>query len=61
MMTNVVILQRVVTSYRLPVFRQIHAELGWPVVYGKRVGGLQTRVEPSEPFLYEVEFPVEGR
>jgi glycosyltransferase involved in cell wall biosynthesis len=29
-------------------------------VYGKRVGGLQPLVEPSEPFLYEFEFPSRG-
>jgi glycosyltransferase involved in cell wall biosynthesis len=60
-MASVVILQRVVPSYRLPVFRRIHAELGWPVAYGKTLDGMQMHLEKDEPFLHGFEFRMRGK
>ncbi len=59
-MPNVLILQRVVPSYRLPVFRRIYAELGWPVAYGSNIVSMQMRLEANEPFLHGFEFRQRG-
>jgi glycosyltransferase involved in cell wall biosynthesis len=50
-MPNVVILQRVVPSYRLPIFQRIWDELGWSVAYGQNLGTEGMSLQREAPFL----------
>ena len=38
-MARVVLLQRIVPSYRLEVLRRLAEELGWQIVFGRNVPG----------------------
>jgi glycosyltransferase involved in cell wall biosynthesis len=55
-MARVVVLQRIVPSYRLPVFRQLANELGWKIVFGRNVPSDNLAVCSGEPFLHPVDF-----
>src|SRR5471032_2299116 len=50
-MTNVVILQRVVPPYRMPLFRRLWEEFGWTVAFGKNLSADGIPVEHGAPFL----------
>lgn len=55
-MARVVVLQRIVPSYRMPVFRRLAAELGWEIVFGRNVPSDNLALGGDEPFLHPVEF-----
>jgi glycosyltransferase involved in cell wall biosynthesis len=50
-MANVVILQRVVPPYRMPLFRRLWEEFGWTVAFGKNLSAEGIPVEHGAPFL----------
>jgi glycosyltransferase involved in cell wall biosynthesis len=55
-MARVVVLQRIVPSYRMPVFRRLASELGWQIVFGRNVPSDNLALGCDEPFLHPVEF-----
>jgi glycosyltransferase involved in cell wall biosynthesis len=55
-MARIVVLQRIVPSYRMPVFRRLASELGWQIVFGRNVPSENLAVGSDEPFLHPVEF-----
>jgi glycosyltransferase involved in cell wall biosynthesis len=55
-MANVVVLQRLVPSYRMPVYRRLADELGWKVVFGQNLGRDNLKVMQDAPFLHGVDF-----
>lgn len=55
-MSKVVILQRVVPSYRMPVYRRLWRELGWPVAYGRNLSTEGMQMEREAPFLRGYDF-----
>jgi glycosyltransferase involved in cell wall biosynthesis len=50
-MPNVVIVQRVVPSYRLPVYQRLWEEFGWVVAYGHNLGTEGMSLQQKAPFL----------
>ena len=55
-MARVVLLQRVVPGYRLPIYRRLADELGWELVYGRNVAGNNIELAGREAFLHGVDF-----
>lgn len=55
-MARVVVLQRIVPSYRMPVFRKLASELGWQIVFGRNVPSENLAVGADESFLHGVDF-----
>ncbi len=55
-MPRIVVLQRIVPSYRMPVFRRLTSELGWQIVFGRNVPSENLAVGSDESFLHPVEF-----
>jgi glycosyltransferase involved in cell wall biosynthesis len=55
-MARVVVLQRIVPSYRMPVFRRLAGELGWQIIFGRNVPSENLAVGSGEPFLHPVDF-----
>jgi glycosyltransferase involved in cell wall biosynthesis len=54
-MARVVVLQRIIPSYRMPIFRRISEELGWQIVFGRNVPGSNTAVTDAA-FLHGIDF-----
>ena len=50
-MPNVVILQRVVPPYRMPLYERLWQEFGWTVAYGSNLSAEGMRMEREAPFL----------
>lgn len=46
---NVVLLQRIVPHYRVPIFERLHAELGWTVATGRGDAGFGLRGMEGDP------------
>jgi glycosyltransferase involved in cell wall biosynthesis len=55
-MPKVVILQRVVPSYRMKLFQRIWDELGWPIAFGKNLSTEGMCLNSDEPFLHGFQF-----
>jgi glycosyltransferase involved in cell wall biosynthesis len=55
-MARVVVLQRIVPSYRMPVFRRLADELGWQIVFGRNMPSDNLALVSGEPFLHPVDF-----
>src|SRR5688572_26877026 len=55
-MARVVVLQRIVPSYRMPVFRRLADELGWKIVFGRNMPSDNLALGSGEPFLHPVDF-----
>lgn len=55
-MARVVVLQRIVPSYRMPVFRRLASELGWQIVFGRNVSNENLALGAGESFLHAVDF-----
>ena len=55
-MARVMVLQRIVPSYRMPIFRRLASELGWQIVYGRNVPSDNLALGTGESFLHPVEF-----
>ncbi|MGH6769288.1 MAG: glycosyltransferase [Xanthobacteraceae bacterium] len=55
-MARVVVLQRVVPSYRMPIFRRLAEELGWQVVFGRNVPSHDLALGSGAPFLHPIDF-----
>jgi glycosyltransferase involved in cell wall biosynthesis len=55
-MPNVVILQRVVPSYRLAIYERLWTELGWTVAYGRNLGTDGMSLQNQAPFLKGFDF-----
>ena len=49
-MARVVVLQRIVPSYRMPVFRRLADELGWQIVFGRNMPSDNLALGSGEPF-----------
>ncbi len=59
-MSSVIILQRVVPHYRVPLFRRLYSEFGWPVVTARQPPkGSHLELVEDEAFIrpFELEFP----
>jgi glycosyltransferase involved in cell wall biosynthesis len=55
-MARVILLQRVIPSYRMPIYRRLAEELGWPIVFGRNVPGSNMKVLADAPFLHGIDF-----
>lgn len=55
-MANVIILQRVVPNYRLPIYERIWHELKWVVAYGQNLSSDGMRLQRGAPFLKGFDF-----
>jgi glycosyltransferase involved in cell wall biosynthesis len=55
-MARIVVLQRIVPSYRMPVFRRLADELGWQIVFGRNMPSDNLALGSGEPFLHPVDF-----
>jgi glycosyltransferase involved in cell wall biosynthesis len=55
-MPNVVILQRVVPPYRMPLYERLWKEFGWTVAYGSNLAAEGMRMEHEASFLRGYDF-----
>jgi hypothetical protein len=55
-MARVIVLQRVVPHYRMPIYRRLADELGWEVVFGRNVPSENLELVSSAPFLHPIEY-----
>ena len=55
-MARVVLLQRIVPSYRLAVLRRLAEELGWRIVFGRNVPGSNIGADVDATFLHGMDF-----
>jgi glycosyltransferase involved in cell wall biosynthesis len=55
-MPKVLILQRVVPSYRMKLFKRIWDELGWSIAFGKNLSTEGMSLKSDEPFLHGFQF-----
>jgi glycosyltransferase involved in cell wall biosynthesis len=55
-MARVVVLQRIVPSYRMPIFRRLADELGWQIVFGRNMPNDNLALGSDEPYLHPVDF-----
>ncbi len=55
-MARVVVLQRIVPSYRMPIFRRLADELGWQIVFGRNVPSDNLALGSGESFLHPVDY-----
>lgn len=60
-MPEVIILQRLVPSYRIALFRRVWEELGWPVVFGRNLGKSGMKLLDNEPFMLGYDFHTSRR
>lgn len=55
-MARVIVLQRVVPHYRMPIYRRLAEELGWEIVFGRNVPNKSLDLVSEAPFLHGVEY-----
>jgi glycosyltransferase involved in cell wall biosynthesis len=55
-MARVIILQRVVPHYRMPIYRRLADELGWEIVFGRNVASKNLELVSDAPFLHPVDY-----
>jgi glycosyltransferase involved in cell wall biosynthesis len=55
-MPKVVILQRVVPNYRMPLYKRIWEDLGWSIAFGENLSTEGMNLKSSAPFLHGFQF-----
>jgi glycosyltransferase involved in cell wall biosynthesis len=60
-MARVILLQRVIPSYRMPIYRRIADELGWLIVFGRNVPGSNMKLLAEAPFLHGIDYTAWSR
>lgn len=55
-MARIIVLQRVVPHYRMPIYRRLAAELNWEIVFGGNVPNNDLQLFRDAPFLHAEEF-----
>lgn len=55
-MPRVILLQRVIPSYRMSIYRRLADELGWMIVFGRNVPGNNMNVVADAPFLHGIDY-----
>lgn len=59
-MPKVLILQRVVPNYRMPLFKRIWEDLGWSIAFGENLSTEGMNLKSSAPFLHGFQFAKSG-
>jgi glycosyltransferase involved in cell wall biosynthesis len=55
-MARVIVLQRAIPNYRMPIYRRLADELGWQVVFGRNVPSSNLNLVDNAPFLHGVDY-----